>query len=36
MKQQADLTDFVIIAFIAVIFIIGAIAVFKFMRAGKK
>lgn len=36
MKQSLDLSDFFIIAFIVAVFISGAIAVFKFMRGGKK
>lgn len=36
MKQTVDGGDYFIIVFIAIIFIGGAIAVYKFMKAGKK
>lgn len=36
MQQSLDLSDFFIIAFIAAVFISGAVVVFKFMRGGKK
>jgi hypothetical protein len=36
MHNEPDLSDFFIIAFVAVVFIAGCIGVFKFMRAGKK
>jgi len=36
MHNEPDLSDFFIIAFVAVVFIGGCIGVFKFMRAGKK
>jgi hypothetical protein len=36
MRQAMDGGDFFIIAFVAVIFIGGAIAVYKFMRGGKR
>jgi hypothetical protein len=36
MKNDADLGDYLIAAFIAVVFIAGIITVFKFMRAGRK
>ena len=36
MKQSLDLSDFFIVAFIAAVFISGAIVIFKFMRGGKK
>jgi hypothetical protein len=34
--MKYDLSDLFIIAFIATIFIIGCIVVFKFMRGGKR
>jgi hypothetical protein len=36
MHNQPDLSDYFIIAFIAVIFVTGCVVVFKFMRAGRK
>lgn len=36
MKQPAELSDYIIVLFIAVVFIGGAITVFRFMRGGKK
>lgn len=36
MKQSVEGSDYFIIAFVAVVFIGGAIAVYKFMKAGKK
>jgi hypothetical protein len=36
MKQPADISDYLIILFIAIVFIGGAYTVFKFMRGGKK
>ncbi len=36
MNQHAGLSEYIIIAFVAVIFIAGAIVVFRFMKAGKK
>jgi hypothetical protein len=36
MRGGPDLSDLTIIAFIAVIFVAGAITVFKFMRGGKR
>jgi hypothetical protein len=36
MNNTIDLSDFFIIAFIAVVFVTGAVVIFKFMRAGKK
>ncbi|MCW3075509.1 MAG: hypothetical protein JWO32_118 [Bacteroidetes bacterium] len=36
MKQTTDISDYMIIVFIAIVFIGGAVAVYKFMKAGKK
>jgi nitrate reductase gamma subunit len=36
MKGSTDASDYFIIVFIAVVFITGAVAVYKFMNAGKK
>lgn len=36
MKNSVDLSDWFIIAFIAMVFITGCIVVFKFMRGGKR
>jgi len=36
MRGGADLSDLTIIGFIAVVFVTGAITVFKFMRGGKR
>jgi hypothetical protein len=36
MSGGADLSDLIIIGFIAVVFVAGAITVFKFMRGGKR
>jgi hypothetical protein len=36
MNRSADLGDYLIVLFIAVIFVAGAITVYKFMKAGKK
>jgi hypothetical protein len=36
MKKGIDISDLVIVIFVAVVFIGGAITVFKFMRGGKK
>jgi hypothetical protein len=36
MNNSPDLSDFFIIAFIAIVFVTGAVVVFKFMRGGKR
>jgi hypothetical protein len=36
MRNSVDASDLFIIAFIAMVFITGAIVVFKFMRGGKR
>lgn len=36
MKQPMDGGDFFILAFVAVMFVAGAFAVYKFMKGGKK
>jgi len=36
MKNKIDLSDLFIIAFVAAIFVTGAVVVFKFMRGGKR
>jgi len=36
MRNQVDLSDIFIIAFIAMVFITGCVVLFKFMRGGKK
>lgn len=36
MKNEADLGDYIIVFFIAVVFIAGAVTVFRFMRKGRK
>jgi hypothetical protein len=36
MHNSLDLSDLFIIGFIAIIFVTGAVVVFKFMRGGKK
>lgn len=36
MNNSVDLGDIFIMAFISVIFITGAVVLFKFMRGGKK
>jgi hypothetical protein len=36
MNNSPDLSDYFIIFFIAIIFILGVFGVFKFMRAGRK
>lgn len=35
-NTSLDLSDFFIIAFVAMVFITGIVVIFKFMRAGKK
>ncbi len=35
-SNSLDLSDYFIIAFVAMVFITGIVVVFKFMRAGKK
>jgi len=36
MNNSPDLSDIFIILFIAVVFVTGAVVVFKFMRAGRR
>jgi hypothetical protein len=36
MRGGPDLSDLIIVTFVAAVFIAGAITVFKFMRGGKR
>ena len=36
MTNSIDLSDFFILAFIAIVFFTGCVVIFKFMRSGKK
>jgi len=36
MNQEIGMPEYTIIAFIAIIFVAGAVVVYKFMKAGKK